>query len=139
MLTDLDRGSLLEAVFDLPLVFVVPDLLYERELRPYGGPQLLKRGLQVAELDGEGVARALNFRRVRPSLSLADTFALAPANLSGCRLSRPAVAARPDDGRRCDRSPEAILCAQGDQRSSTVQAASSRGEQTHIPLEGAAY
>ena len=79
VLTDLDRGSLLEAVFDLPLVFVVPDLLYERELRPYGGAQLLKRGLQVAELDGEGVARALNFRRVRPSLSLADTFALALA------------------------------------------------------------
>ena len=139
VLTDLDRGSLLEAVFDLPLVFVVPDLLYERELRPYGGAQLRQRGLQVAELDGEGVARALTFRRVRPSLSLADTFVLALANLSGCRLSRPAVAARPDDGRRCDRSPEAILCAQSDQRSSTVQAASSRGEQTHIPLEGAAY
>ena len=45
VLTDLDRGSLLEAVFDQPLVFVVPDLLYERELRPYGGAPLLKRGL----------------------------------------------------------------------------------------------
>ena len=94
VLTDLDRGSLLEAVFDLPLVFVVPDLLYERELRPYGGAQLLKRGLQVAELDGEGVARALNFRRVRPSLSLADTFALALATenrwtlLTGDRVLR---------------------------------------------------
>ena len=85
VLTDLDRGSLLEAVFDLPLVFVVPDLLYERELRPCGGAQLLKRGLQVAELDGEGVARALNFRRVRHSLSLADTFALALATeTAGC-------------------------------------------------------
>ena len=139
VLTDLDRGSLLEAVFDQPLVFVVPDLLYERELRPYGGAQLLERGLQVVEMDGEGVARALNFRRVRPSLSLADTFALALVTLSGCRLSRPAVAARPDDGRRCDRPPEVILCTQSDQRSSAVQAASSRGEQTHIPLEGAAY
>ena len=69
MLTDLDRGSILEAVFDLPLVFVVPDLLYERELRPDGGAQLLKRGLQVAQLDGEGVAGALNFRRVRPSVA----------------------------------------------------------------------
>ena len=94
VLTDLDRGSLLEAVFDLALVFVVPDLLYERELRPYGGAQLLKRGLQVAELDGEGVARALNFRRVRPSLSLADTFALALATenrwmlLTGDRVLR---------------------------------------------------
>ena len=35
--------------------------------------------------------------------------------------------------------PYTILCAQSDQRSSTVQAASIRGEQTHIPLEGAAY
>ena len=70
MLTDLDRGSLLEAVFDLPLVFVVPDLLYERELRPYGGARLLERGLQVAELNGDGVTRAINFRRKRPSLSL---------------------------------------------------------------------
>ena len=76
MLTDLDHGSLLQAVFDLPLVFVVPDLLYERELWPYGGARLLKRGLQVAELGGEGVTRTLNFRRMHPSLSLADTFAL---------------------------------------------------------------
>ena len=94
VLTDLDRGSLLEAVFDLPLVFVVPDLLYERELRSYGGSRLLMRGLQVAELDGEGVARALNFRRMRPSLSLADTFALALATenrwmlLTGDRVLR---------------------------------------------------
>ena len=94
MLTDLDRGSLLEAVFDLPLVFVVPDLLYDRELMPYGGERLLKRGLQVAELDGEGVSRALNFRRMRPSLSLADTFALALATenrwmlLTGDRVLR---------------------------------------------------
>ena len=79
VLMDLDRGSLLEAVFNLPLVFVVPDLLYERELRPYGGARLLKRGLQVAELGGVGVGRALDFRRMRPSLSLADTFAFALA------------------------------------------------------------
>ena len=58
VLTDLDRGSLLGSVFALPLVFVVPDLLYERELRPYGGSALLKRVLQVAALDGEGVIRA---------------------------------------------------------------------------------
>ena len=87
VLTDLDRGPLLEAVFDLPLVFVVPDLLYERELRPYGGVRLLRRGLQVAELGREGVARALNFRRMRPSLSLADTFAVALATGNRCRSS----------------------------------------------------
>ena len=84
--TDLDRGSLLESVFDLPLVFVVPDLLYERELRPYGGAKLLKRGLKVAELDGESVARGLNLRRMCPSLSLADTFALTLAMDNGWML-----------------------------------------------------
>ena len=94
VLTDLDRGSLLEVAFELPFVFVVPDLLYERELRPYGGARLLDRGLQVAELDGEGVASALNFRRLRPSLSLADTFAIALAKenrwmlLTGDRVLR---------------------------------------------------
>ena len=84
----------MEAAFDLPFVFVVPDLLYERELRPYGGVRLLDRGLQVAELDGEGVVSALSFRRQRPSLSLADTFALALATknrwvlLTGDRVLR---------------------------------------------------
>ena len=111
VLTDLERGSLLEAAFDLPFVFVVPDLLYERELRPYGGARLLNRGLQVAELDGDGVASALSFRRKRASLSLADTFALALATIKplgaahrrpsasksgsfcGCRLPRFTMAA----------------------------------------------
>ena len=94
VLTDLDRGALLGAVFDLPLVFVVPDLLYERELRPYGGAGLLRRGLEVAELDGDGVDRALSFRRRRSSLSLADAFALALATehrwtlLTGDRVLR---------------------------------------------------
>ena len=98
VLTDLDRGSLLGAVFALPLVFVVPDLLYERELRPYGGSALLKHGLRVAALDGEGVIRALSFRRVRPSLSLADAFALALATerrwtlLTGDRVLRSLAA-----------------------------------------------
>lgn len=99
VLTDLDRGSLLEVAFDLPFVFVVPDLLYERELRPYGGARLLDRGLHVAELDGEGVDSALNFRRQRPSLSLADAFALALATeyrwvlLTGDRVLRNLAAA----------------------------------------------
>ncbi len=32
-LVDLERGSLLDAAFRLPFEFVVPDLLYERELK----------------------------------------------------------------------------------------------------------
>ena len=94
VLTDLARCSLLEAVLDLPIVFIVPDLLYERELRPYGGAELLERGLRVAELNGDGVPRALEYRRTQPSLSLVDTFALALATenrwmlLTGDRVLR---------------------------------------------------
>ena len=77
VLIDLDRGSLMEAVFGLPLELVVPDLLFERELRGHGGDDLVRRGLRVAELDGKGVARALGYRDREPSLSLVDSFALA--------------------------------------------------------------
>ena len=77
VLIDLDRGSLVEAVFGLPFEFVVPDLLYERELREHGGEDLRKRGLRVEELDGKGVVQALGYRGREPSLSLVDSFALA--------------------------------------------------------------
>ena len=36
VLIDLKRGSLLEASFRLAFRFVVPDLLYERELKNWG-------------------------------------------------------------------------------------------------------
>ena len=76
VLVDLERGSLLEATFRLPFEFVVPDLLYERELRDHGGEGLLERGMRIAELDGDGVTRALSYRGRRPALSLPDCFAL---------------------------------------------------------------
>lgn len=78
-LVDLERGSLLDATFGLPFEFTVPDLLYERELRDYGGDRLLGLGLHVAGLSGDGVMRALEYRRQRPALSLPDCFALALA------------------------------------------------------------
>ena len=55
VLVDLERGSLLEASFRLPFRFVVPDLLYERELKNWGGEELIRLGLAVEELDGDGV------------------------------------------------------------------------------------
>ena len=67
------------AVFRLSFELVVPDLLYERELRPHGGDDSLAHGLRVVELEGNGVARALAYRRRRPTLSLVDAFALALA------------------------------------------------------------
>ncbi len=76
VLIDLERGSFQETSFRLPYEFVVPDLLYERELKDYGGNRLLKLGLRVEELDGDGVARALAYRQRHPSLSVPDCFAL---------------------------------------------------------------
>ena len=78
-LVDLERGSLLEAAFHMPFEFTVPDLLYERELKDYGGNRLRTLGLRVAELDGDGVIRALEYRLRQPALSLPDCFALALA------------------------------------------------------------
>lgn len=77
VLVDLERGSLLEAGFRLPFRFSVPDLLYERELKNWGGERLIRLGLSVEELDGDGVQRALAYRQQAPALSLPDCFALA--------------------------------------------------------------
>ncbi len=79
VLVDLERGSLLEASFRLPFRFVVPDLLYERELKHYGGEELIRLGLAVEELDGDGVRRAIAYRQRVSALSLPDCFALALA------------------------------------------------------------
>ena len=76
VLVDLERGSLLEASFRLPFRFAVPDLLYERELKNWGGEGLIRLGLVVVELDGDGVRRAIAYRRRVPALSLPDCFAL---------------------------------------------------------------
>ena len=98
VLVDLERGSLLEASFRLPFRFVVPDLLYERELKNYGGDELMKLGLVVEELDGDGVSLALAYRQQAPALSLPDCFALALAQthswilLSGDRALRQLAA-----------------------------------------------
>lgn len=79
VLIDLERGALLEASFRLPHEFAVPDILYERELKDYGGSKLLEIGLRIEELDSAGVIRALAYRQQLPSLSLPDCFALALA------------------------------------------------------------
>lgn len=82
VLIDVERGSLLDACFGLPFDFVVPDLLYERELKKHSGPSLIQRGLRVEELDGDGLVLALGYWRRNQSLSLPDSFALALARVN---------------------------------------------------------
>jgi len=86
VLIDLDRGSLVKSTFRLPFEFTVPDLLYERELRQHGGPEFVRLGLRVAELDGDGVSLALGYLRKRRALSLPDSFALALAKRNAWTL-----------------------------------------------------
>lgn len=86
VLVDLERGDLLKVAFSLPYRFVVRDLLYERELRDYGGEALIALGLVVADLTGDQVLCAQTFRREVPALSLPDAFALALALTDGGTL-----------------------------------------------------
>ena len=86
VLIDLERASLLMPSFRLRFGFAVPDLLYERELKSFGGEDLRKCGLRVEALDSAGVALAIQCRRSRPGLSLPDTFALALAKSHGWTL-----------------------------------------------------
>ncbi len=81
VLIDLRRGSLLEASFRLAFRFVVPDLLYERELKNWGGEDLIRLGLVIEHLDSDGVSLALTYRKRMPALSLPDCFALALAQI----------------------------------------------------------
>jgi predicted nucleic acid-binding protein len=86
VLIDLERGQLLEATFGLAWELAVPDLLYKRELRSHNGPELLRLGLRIESLDGDGVQTALNYQTRVPALTLADSFALALAKINNWTL-----------------------------------------------------
>lgn len=99
ILIDLDRGSLLDAVFSCGLTMVVPDLLYDRELELDNGPFLRKLGLGVVALTPNEVAYAQRFKAERKNLSLPDCFALGCATRANhvlvtgnCHLSSEAIA-----------------------------------------------
>lgn len=83
ILIDLERCDLLQAAFALDAQFVVPDLLYERELGDNAGAVLLELGLRVQSLEEEEVERAQGYRGANPRLALPDTFALALARSRG--------------------------------------------------------
>ena len=104
VLIDLERGSLLEATFSLSDEFAVPDLLYEQELKSYGGDRLVALGLRIEELAGELVAQALGYRRIKPILSVPDSFALALAKANGWTLLAG------DKGLRELAAAEAVQC-----------------------------
>jgi predicted nucleic acid-binding protein len=86
VLIDLERGELIQCAFKLSATFAVPDVLYDRELREYGGDELLRLGLRVESLDGDGVAMAMRHRQAQRQLTVSDSFALALAKINGWTL-----------------------------------------------------
>lgn len=79
VLVDLERGEILETIFRLPFDFAVPSLLYQMELKDYGGEALINLGLRLEVLDNEEVALAQSYWLERRSLSVPDSWALALA------------------------------------------------------------
>jgi predicted nucleic acid-binding protein len=76
---DLERGALIEALFQLQHDIVVPDVLFDRELKGPLGDRLITLGLRVEELTPAEVSRAVTARRQRAALSVPDAFAFALA------------------------------------------------------------
>lgn len=83
---DLERALLIEKVFALPYRFVVPDALYEQELKDYGGERLLALGLQVRTLSGEQLTEAQRLRSLERRISIHDSYALSLAKAEAAIL-----------------------------------------------------
>lgn len=79
VLIDLERCALHERVFALDAQIVVPDLLYERELRQYNGEEFRRLGLRVEGLTGEELQIAQALRIGAPAITVPDSLALALA------------------------------------------------------------
>ena len=79
VLIDLERGGLLEVAFASGFTMVVPDHLYDNELRDSNGPYLVGLGLSVIELTPDEMQLAQEVLNLNSELSLEDCFALACA------------------------------------------------------------
>jgi predicted nucleic acid-binding protein len=80
-LIDLRKGGLLEAFLELPFEFVIPDVLLENELLSLSRAErtLLRRSMEVAVLEEDGVKRAEEVLAETPALSTYDAFAFVVA------------------------------------------------------------
>lgn len=86
ILIDMEAGELLEKLFELPMQFAMPDVLYWEEIEP-GTPGLEERGLRVMEISGEYVAYAAGLPdKYGSDPSPNDYLALALAKQEGCPL-----------------------------------------------------
>jgi hypothetical protein len=72
VLIDLERGNLLEVALSGPDVLAAPDFLYEAEIRDNGGPELLRLGLQIIELDAAEMTASQVLVNNQNAMSLPD-------------------------------------------------------------------
>lgn len=80
VIVDLERGNLLAAALSGPDVLAAPDLLYESELRDYGGRELLRLGLKILELTPPELSIAQTLFNTQAGLALPDCAALVGAS-----------------------------------------------------------
>lgn len=80
---DLERAQLIEEIFALPFRFLVPDALFDQEMRDYGGERLVALGLEVRSLTGPQVQEAQRLRALERRISIHDGYALALAKAEG--------------------------------------------------------
>jgi hypothetical protein len=83
---DLERAELIERVFTLPYRFIVPNGLYENEMKDYGGERLIALGLVVRALTSEQVIEAQRLRSLERRISINDSFALSLAKTEAAIL-----------------------------------------------------
>ncbi len=100
VLFDLEKGGLLEATFSCGLTLIVPDFLYQKELKNRNGQHLLTLGLGVAKFSPEESLVVQEVFNAQKGLSLPDCSALVCAArnnhvlLTGDRLLRKEAEAR---------------------------------------------
>lgn len=72
VLIDLERGELLAVALSGPDTLAAPDFLYNAEIRDNVGPELLRLGLQIIELDSAEMTVAQHVFNAQKAMSLAD-------------------------------------------------------------------
>ena len=86
ILIDMEAGELLTQLFQLPMQFAIPDILYWEEIEP-GTPGLIELGLKILEISGEYVAYAATLpAKFGADPSSNDYLAMALAKQEGCPL-----------------------------------------------------
>lgn len=86
ILIDMEAGELLTQLFQLPMQFATPDILYWEEIEP-GTPGLIELGLKILEISGEYVAYAATLpTKFGTAPSSNDYLAMALAKQEGCPL-----------------------------------------------------